>query len=69
MLNEEIFEDAFTLHDPTNHYLHLLEIIQFSKTIKNVQISNNSTTGGESKNDEDDSLPVHRHTLENYDSI
>lgn len=31
LLNEATFDDAFILHDPTNHYFHLVDMIDQAK--------------------------------------
>lgn len=31
MISEGVFEDAFVLHDPTSHYLHIIDMIQSAR--------------------------------------
>lgn len=54
MINEGFFDDSMILHDPTNHYFHLIDMIEYVRknkgTAKNANITNETANNAADEN-------------------
>ena len=57
MLNEGYFEDSFILQDPTNHYFHIVDMIDHAKKSKSEEAKNDEEAN---LSDEESVSMIHR---------